>query len=206
MKTPRPDIVERRPAGSREEIAEILAEQLARDDLSVIQFGEGPERIIVAGPQTRHCGDCEFCCSAAGINQLEKPPMVRCRYLAKRPARGCGIYPDRPEACAKFNCAWLLGNFDNRYRPDKIGAYVAFFLYEGDFYAVVQVDSRRLDKKRLSEMVAMLHRRVPEVRILYDDKHGTVLRWGEKPLKVLIGERAPGEYEELPLLILDEEG
>jgi hypothetical protein len=145
----------------------------------------------------RSCGACNFCCSVAGINDLEKPPMVRCHHLAQRPSGtvGCGIYPDRPKACADFACDWLAGNFDNRHRPDKIGAYVSSYpMPEGGSYTVVHCDSQRLNKKRLDELVAVLQRGVPEVRILYDAKHGTIMRRGEKPQRFGIMPWAPGEY------------
>jgi hypothetical protein len=210
MKAPQ---IELHPAGSRAEIEAYLRETLTRGDLSTVAIGAGPEdpdRIIIAERQlTRHCGDCEFCCSAAGINELEKPPMVRCPHLAKRPGRGCSIYhkPDAgfPKACGTFKCAWLIGNFESRHRPDKIGAYVAFFLTEDQgFYAVVQVDSRRVDLKRLAEVVARLTRRVPEVRIIFDDKHGAVIAWGEKKRRFQIMPRPSGDYEVTPMMFIDD--
>jgi hypothetical protein len=96
--------IDRREVNTVADLEATLAEQLARDDLHQIQIGEGPGRVIVAGAQTRHCGDCSYCCTAAGINELEKPPMVRCYHLARRPARGCSIYHKEgfPSACGKF--------------------------------------------------------------------------------------------------------
>jgi hypothetical protein len=168
-------------------------------DVSRIEIGEGKERVIVADARpVRKCGGCTLCCTVAGINELGKPPMTPCRHLK---GRGCGIYPNRPKSCSSFACGWLLGNFDERFRPDKIGAYVAFFMTEKfGFYGVVQVDSRLLHRKRLRQMIARLAY-LPEIRVVYDDARGVILRRGERPIRFTTMPRALGDYETLVYML-----
>jgi Fe-S-cluster containining protein len=195
--------IDRREVGSRAELEAVLREQLGRADLDRVELGEGPDKLILAdgAPPTRKCGACTFCCTAAGINDLQKPPAVRCSHLVR--GGRCGIYAERPGACREFTCAWLMGNFADRLRPDKVGAYVAFFITEEfGFYAVVQCTTRLLDRQRLRLILARL-KMVPEVRIVYDDKRGVILRWGHPPARFEVMGRAPGDYEVLVYRLLD---
>jgi hypothetical protein len=161
-------------------------------DVSRIEIGEGNERVIIADlDESRQCGACTFCCTVAGINELQKPPMVRCRHLGRR----CEIYPKRPEVCRSFRCAWLIGNWNDRFRPDKVGAYVAFFATaQHGFYAVVQADSKKLHRKRFRQLIARLGY-LPEIRIIYDDTHGVILRSGQPPRRFRMLSRPPGDFE-----------
>jgi hypothetical protein len=173
----------------------------AVDESTEIWVGEGRDRIIIRGTGRRSCGACSFCCTAAGINELKKPPHVRCTHLARPGA--CGIYPDRPKACQEFACGWLIGNFDERFRPDKIGAYCAFFAtIEHGFYAVVQVDTRLVNKKRLRQLIRRLGY-LPEIRIIYDDKYGVILHHGAPAQRFRMMPRAAGEYENAHYLLED---
>lgn len=65
----------------------------------------------------RKCGECSLCCKALRVDPLDKPTGVWCKHA--RP--GCGIYETRPEECQNFNCLWLLGLFEDKDRPDKVG-------------------------------------------------------------------------------------
>ena len=166
-----------------------------------IEIGEGAAKIILAeaDPQKwRKCGGCTLCCTVAGINELDKPPMTPCRHLR---GHGCGIYPDRPRSCSGFVCGWLLGNWDERFRPDRIGAYVAFFVTaELGFYAVVQVDTRLVHKKRLRQLIKRLAY-LPEIRVVYDDRRGVILRDGQPAQRFRTILRAPGDHETLVYLL-----
>ena len=53
----------------------------------------------------RECGDCSLCCKVLRIPELEKPKDHWCFNFVR--GRGCGIYPDRPQSCRTFHCAWL---------------------------------------------------------------------------------------------------
>ena len=165
-----------------------------------IWIGEGRDRVIIRARATRRCGSCTFCCTAAGINELQKPPMQPCRHLK---GRGCGIYPDRPKTCQEFACGWLLGNFFDKFRPDKIGAYVAFFATEEHgFYAVVQASSTRLHHRRFRQMIRALGY-LPEIRIIYDDQHGVILPHDAKPQRFRMQPRGPGDFENATYLLED---
>ena len=171
-------------------------EQAVEGGATRIQLGEGPDAVILAEGDRRRwrqCGGCTLCCTVAGVNELKKPPMVACHHLA---GKGCGIHANKPEACRQFACGWLLGNFDERFRPDKIGAYAAFFVTEAHgVYAVVQCDSRKLNHKRLRQLLGKLSAWVPEVRVIVDDKHGMIYRAGEAGRRFRMVKRDPGDYE-----------
>lgn len=173
-----------------------VIEQAAERGAARIQLGEGPGAIVLAEADRsrwRKCGDCTLCCTVAGVNELKKPPMTPCRHLA---GKGCGIHATKPGACRDFACGWLLGNFDERFRPDKVGAYAAFFVTEAHgVYAMVQCDSRKLNRKRLGQMVAKIRAWVPEVRIIVDDKHGLILHAGQPDRRFRLVKRDPGDYE-----------
>ena len=73
--------IDRREVNTVADLEATLAEQLARDDLHQIQIGEGPGRVIVAGAQTCHCGDCSYCCTAAGSPERGQPPVLTAESL-----------------------------------------------------------------------------------------------------------------------------
>ncbi len=53
----------------------------------------------------RSCGSCNLCCKVLIIEELQKPADIYCSHCAV--GVGCEIYPDRPDSCRKFMCAWL---------------------------------------------------------------------------------------------------
>lgn len=167
-----------------------------------VVLGEGENRIILAEAQIRRkCGNCTLCCTVAGVQELEKPPFIRCKHLRSNGC-GCGIYPDRPKACRSFACGWLQGNFDERFRPDKIGAYFASFMQkEAGVFAVVQVDSRLENKKRVRQMVQRLARMLPEVRVIWDDQRGIIFRQGQEPQPIRLVRRAAGDHETMVFMV-----
>jgi len=62
----------------------------------------------------RECGDCNECCIWIGVKALNKPPAIPCAYLCDK---GCSIYKNRPNECAKFDCAWLQGQMPEEDQP-----------------------------------------------------------------------------------------
>ena len=68
--------------------------------------------------EARTCGDCGMCCKLMGVAAIDKPAHMWCGHYRK--GAGCGIYADRPKACADFSCYWLHApNLDDRWRPDR---------------------------------------------------------------------------------------
>ncbi|HEY2586520.1 MAG TPA: hypothetical protein VGI81_12215 [Tepidisphaeraceae bacterium] len=55
---------------------------------------------------------------AVAVAELEKPYFAKCRYQT---GTGCSIYPDRPQGCRQYTCAWLQGMLADDMRPDKSG-------------------------------------------------------------------------------------
>lgn len=68
--------------------------------------------------EARTCGDCGMCCKLMGVAAIDKAPHAWCGHFRK--GAGCGIYADRPKACADYACYWLNApNLDDRWRPDR---------------------------------------------------------------------------------------
>jgi len=64
------------------------------------------------------CGDCTACCKALSIDEIDKPAGVMCTHCGK----GCTIYDKRPDVCREFECAYLVGKWNNEnLRPDNSG-------------------------------------------------------------------------------------
>lgn len=53
------------------------------------------------------------------IEALAKPAGVLCRHNT---GTACAIYPERPEACARWHCLWRkVGALPDALRPDRSG-------------------------------------------------------------------------------------
>ena len=68
----------------------------------------------------RGCDGCTVCCEILEIKAIDKPAHEPCQYCDK----GCTIYRERPEVCARFECAWLAGNWRDELRPDRCGVMI----------------------------------------------------------------------------------
>ncbi len=78
----------------------------------------------------RQCGECVACCKILEINQpnLRKPANALCPHCT---GTGCGIYPERPDACRTWNCMWRkVSKLPDEWRPDRIG--VVFWIDRQD--------------------------------------------------------------------------
>src|SRR5262249_22161650 len=71
----------------------------------------------------RSCGACTACCTVPNIKTLGKPSGCDCEHLTPG---GCGIYPDRPEACREYHCLWRMGWGRPEDRPDRSGVLLEF--------------------------------------------------------------------------------
>jgi len=139
----------------------------------------------------RQCGHCNFCCIVVPVESpLDKPGGVRCVHLKHK---GCGIYKQRPDVCAAWNCAWLYQpEAQILKRPDLSGYAVDCCLHDifinGQLVKVIQVwvDPDRRDAHRAPELraylaeMARLHRlpaivRWPKAGIDQSEDEATVL-------------------------------
>jgi len=78
-----------------------------------------PPQNIAALAQGRACGSCTICCRVLEIAALDKPAGILCRHNT---GTACGIYPERPEACARWHCLWRkIGALPDELRPDRSG-------------------------------------------------------------------------------------
>jgi hypothetical protein len=72
---------------------------------------------------TRECGECNVCCTAMRVKELDKPAGVRCVHQTES---GCGNYENRPSVCRAWYCMWVRDDgrvFDEAQRPDRIGVF-----------------------------------------------------------------------------------
>lgn len=72
--------------------------------------------VLVPG---RTCGTCAECCRVLEIKALAKPAGTLC---AHQTGVACGIYRDRPAACATWHCLWRkIGALPDELQPDRSG-------------------------------------------------------------------------------------
>ena len=75
----------------------------------------------------RTCGSCNLCCKVVAAHEIAKPAGTWCPHA--RPGAGCAIYGAHPQACRKFNCAWLeIPELDDAWKPEACG----FVIYSED--------------------------------------------------------------------------
>lgn len=58
---------------------------------------------------SRTCGGCTLCCSLVAVKEINKPRRTWCEHCTK--GVGCQIQETKPQACAEFDCLWLMGGF-----------------------------------------------------------------------------------------------
>src|SRR5262249_53138238 len=105
---------QKRAAQRAAELAQAWAEA-RRVPLDVVQIGR---RFLAGDAPDRSCGACTACCTVLNIKTLGKPSGCDCEHLTPG---GCGIYPDRPEACREYHCLWRMGWGRPEDRPDRSG-------------------------------------------------------------------------------------
>ena len=64
------------------------------------------------------CGDCTACCTLSVVPEINKRAWEKCTHCVNN---GCSIYEKRPQLCKDFECAYLQGGKDIKFRPDKCG-------------------------------------------------------------------------------------
>lgn len=108
----------------------MLFEGLTIEAAAALLAAKGAPQRITDAMKQRQCGDCDFCCTAKGIKDLEpepKPPWTPCAHLnnpGENDCPGCSIYESKPESCSSYFCAWRLGLGGESGRPDRVGAMV----------------------------------------------------------------------------------
>ena len=76
----------------------------------------------------RTCDGCDLCCTACAVDDLNKPPGVRCEHLCGEPGKSCSIYERRPRDCSGFICAWRMGDqvLGDWAKPSECGFVITF--------------------------------------------------------------------------------
>jgi len=64
------------------------------------------------------CGECTVCCTLSAVPELNKKAWEQCFNCVDN---GCEIYGKHPQVCKDFECAYLQGGRDVKFRPDKCG-------------------------------------------------------------------------------------
>jgi hypothetical protein len=129
-----------------------------------------PDRLLagdggwpIFGPPVlgRSCGTCTFCCTMVPVEApLFKAAGVKCEHVC---GKGCGIYPNRPDPCRYWNCAWLyqMATAGMR-RPDHAGYVVdpmpqeLLINHKPAMVVQVWVDPKRPDAWRDPALLAYL--------------------------------------------------
>ena len=129
------------------------------------------ESQMTNGISGRTCGGCTACCKTHYNKKFDKPAGVWCSSCAI--GVGCRIHGAHPDECAGFKCLWLLGEFPESHRPDKL-KIVADFQHEKVYGRVITVvrlweasegaldksESQKLVKASLESKYVVLQRRL----------------------------------------------
>jgi hypothetical protein len=86
------------------------------------------------------CNGCTLCCYLIEVVALSKDRYRLCEHGLKD---GCGVHPDRPEACRKFFCRWAVEHWPEELRPDR--CHVVFERLPNCATYVALVDPRHPD-------------------------------------------------------------
>lgn len=106
----------------------------------------------------RDCGECNVCCWALIIDQLNKPPGVLCRHWSKE--HHCTCYETRPPDCRNFLCGWLTQPLSEAWRPDRCG--IAIYPSEGGYqFELVDGLDRLFWQPFLAVITDLIVRKVP---------------------------------------------
>lgn len=72
-----------------------------------------------AGERITHCRTCTYCCWLPRIEALDKPAYRPCSHIA---GGSCSIYgsPQRPSACAAYECAYLTARLTDAPERNRI--------------------------------------------------------------------------------------
>jgi len=84
-----------------------------------------PLQMVRENAKEHPCGECQACCMAVGVHELEKPMWTPCKHQCET---GCGIYDSRPDSCRGYYCMYQAGmlNGGEEMRPDKLGIIFDF--------------------------------------------------------------------------------
>ena len=88
---------------------------------------------------SRTCAGCDLCCTAMGVEEIEKGMGERCRHLTGEPGRSCGIYADRPPSCLTFACLWVR---EEHVLPDDMNPALCGFV-------VAHIPQRQTDQAQM---------------------------------------------------------
>lgn len=134
-----------------------------RVDIKVQQFmARYPLQMVKAEARENPCGECQACCEAISVHELDKPMWQRCEHQCES---GCGIYNERPSSCQKYYCLWqagiLKGGVENR--PDNLGIILDFrALAEGsnvDAISAWEMREGAADEPRVKEILDAIGKR-----------------------------------------------
>lgn len=88
------------------------------------------------------------------VPELYKTAWVDCPNCAI--GKGCKVYPDRPESCRDFMCAWLMAPYmGEELKPER--CHVVFSMPYDDHTIVANCDPRAPDAWRKPYVMEMLH-------------------------------------------------
>ena len=112
----------------------------------LVRDGQGFRAAGTSTPQVqnhvRQCGSCTSCCTLLEVTEVGTAVNEWCKHCEA--GKGCTIYDQRPQMCRSFSCAWLQGDVDDDWYPEKAGIVVHF----SQDAVNVQVDAAHPDRWR----------------------------------------------------------
>jgi hypothetical protein len=113
-----------------------------------------PLQMVRENARENICGECQACCMAVGVHEVEKPMWTPCKHQCET---GCGIYEDRPDSCRGYYCLYQAGMLTGgvEMRPDKLGIIFDFRATstDGDAISAWEVREGAADDPRVMEML-----------------------------------------------------
>jgi uncharacterized protein len=81
------------------------------------------DRLLAHIRTKRTCADCDLCCTAMGVEEIEKKPACRCPHLGAQPGKSCTVYETRPITCREFLCLWRGSDtlLPDNLKPSRVG-------------------------------------------------------------------------------------
>jgi hypothetical protein len=116
----------------------------------------------------RECGGCTACCHAVGIEELRKPYFVNCENQCES---GCAVHakPEQPDSCKRYQCLWLMGEFEPQDRPDKLGVVFHAIEDQGPWVEAFLLRPD-IDKHRVQKLVIEATKIFGRIRMIRFDQ------------------------------------
>lgn len=154
------------------------------------------------------CGECYACCIHLGVVELHKHGGQTCKHLTGAGAadKRCGIYAQRPNACAKYVCLYAAGLMP--YRPDVCGILCTPYQDSINLIVFDEALAGRIDdtKSKLAEILGLLVEGTKctpgqEIRVVFARKRKILIFRNGLVFGGEVFGQSSGEYEALTFTV-----